>query len=56
MVERMPGFSHLHMRKISQEIYFYVVFFHIMATCSDTDDKFSSALVLRLNYTDEGYS
>ena len=27
-----------------------------MATCSDRDDEFSSALVLHIIYTDEGYS
>ena len=27
-----------------------------MAICSDSDDEFSSALVLRIIYTDEGYS
>ena len=27
-----------------------------MATCSDSDDKFSLALVLHIIYTDEGYS
>ena len=27
-----------------------------MATCSDSDDEFSSAMVLRKIYTDEGYS
>ena len=27
-----------------------------MATCSDSDDEFSSALVLRIFYTSEGYS
>ena len=27
-----------------------------MASCSDRDDEFSSALVLRIIYTDEGYS
>ena len=33
-----------------------LVFFWVMATCSDSDDEFSSALVLRLIYTGEGYS
>ena len=33
-----------------------LVFFCILATCSDSDDEFSSALVLRIIYTDEGYS
>ena len=33
-----------------------LVFFHVMATCSDSDDEFSSALVLHIIYTDEGYS
>ena len=33
-----------------------LVFFRIMATCSDSDDKFSSALILRIIYTSEGYS
>ena len=33
-----------------------LVFFHIMATCSDNDDEFSSALVLRIIYTSEGYT
>ena len=32
------------------------VFFRVMATCSDSDDEFSSALVSRIIYTDEGYS
>ena len=32
------------------------VFFRVMAICSDSDDKFSLALVLRMIYTDEGYS
>ena len=27
-----------------------------MATCSDRDNEFLSALVLRIIYTDEGYS
>ena len=27
-----------------------------MAICSDSDDEFLSALVLRIIYTDEGYS
>ena len=27
-----------------------------MAICNDSDDEFSSALVLRTIYTDEGYS
>ena len=27
-----------------------------MAICSDSDDELSSALVLRIIYTDEGYS
>ena len=33
-----------------------LVFFCVMATCSDRDDEFSSALILRIIYTDEGYS
>ena len=33
-----------------------LVFFRVMATCSDRDDEFSSALVLRIIYIDEGYS
>ena len=33
-----------------------LIFFHIMATCSDSDDEFSSALVLRIIYTSEEYS
>ena len=33
-----------------------LVFFRIMATCSDSDDEFSSAMVLRKIYTDKGYS
>ena len=34
------------------------VFFRVMATCSDTGDEFSSALVLCIHviYTDEEYS
>ena len=32
------------------------VFFRVMAICSDSDDEFLSALVLRIIYTDEGYS
>ena len=32
------------------------VFFRVMAICSDSDNKFLSALVLRMIYTDEGYS
>ena len=33
-----------------------LVFFLVMATCSYSDDEFSSALVLRIIYTSEGYS
>ena len=33
-----------------------LVFFRVMATCSDSDDEFSSALILRIIYTDEVYS
>ena len=33
-----------------------LVFFCVMAICSDSDDEFSSALVLCIIYTDEGYS
>ena len=33
-----------------------LVFFCVMATCSDSDDKFSSALILRIIYTSEEYS
>ena len=33
-----------------------LVFFRVMATCSDSDNEFSSALVLRIIYTSEGYS
>ena len=33
-----------------------LVFFCVIATCSDRDDEFLSALVLRIIYTDEGYS
>ena len=33
-----------------------LVFFLVMAICSDSDDEFSSALVLRIIYTSEGYS
>ena len=68
----MPGFSHLRMRKIFPEIWETVilvffriwvmhihvilVFFRVMATCSDSDHEFSSALVFRIIYTSEGYS
>ena len=34
----------------------FLVFFRVMATCSDSDNEFSSALVLRIIYTSEGYS
>ena len=33
-----------------------LVFFRVMATCRDSDNEFSSALVLRVIYTSEGYS
>ena len=33
-----------------------LVFLRVMATCSDSDNEFSSALVLRIIYTSEGYS
>ena len=33
-----------------------LVFFRVMATCSDSDDEFPSALILRIIYTSEGYS
>ena len=33
-----------------------LVFFCVMATYSDRDDEFSSALVIRIIYTDERYS
>ena len=33
-----------------------LTFSHVMATCSDRDDEFSSALVLLIIYTDRGYS
>ena len=33
-----------------------LVFFRVMATCSDRDDELSSSLVLCIIYTDEGYS
>ena len=69
--ERTPGLSRLRMREIFTEIWETVlfwyssvygirncitsVFFHVIATCSDRDE-FSSALVLHIFYTDEGYS
>ena len=34
----------------------FLVLFCIMATCSDSDDEFSSALVLRIIYTSKEYS
>ena len=34
----------------------FLVFFRIMGSCSDSDDEFSSALVIRIIYTNEGYS
>ena len=68
----MPGFSCLHMRKIFPEIWETVilvffcawithnrvilVFLCIIATCSDSDDEFSSTLVLHIIYTSEGYN
>ena len=33
-----------------------LVFFRVVATCSDRDGEFSSALALRISYTDKGYS
>ena len=33
-----------------------LVFFYVMATCGDSDDEFSSALVLHVIYTSEGCS
>ena len=32
-----------------------LIFFRVMTTCSDSDNEFSSALVLRIIYTDEVY-
>ena len=64
-VEGTPGFNRLCMCEIFPEIWETVLFWHnrvilvffsVMATCSDRDDKFSSALILRIIYTDEGYS
>ena len=65
--ERTPGFSRLRMHEIFPEMLIFfrawnthsrviLAFFCVMATCSDKDDEFSSALVLRIIYTDEGYS
>ena len=42
------------LRKLGNHV--ILVFFRVMVICSDSDDEFSSALVLRIIYTDEGYS
>ena len=71
-VHRWQKECHLCMRKIFPEIWepchlvFFcvwithnhviLVFFRVMATCSDSDDEFPSALVLRIIYTSKGYS
>ena len=55
-MERTPGFSCLHMRENFPEIWETVLFFCVLATCSDSVNDFSSALVLRVIYTGEEYS
>ena len=56
MGRKNAWFSHLRMCEIFTEIWGTVLFFRVMAICSDCDNEFSSALVLHIIYTDEGYS